>query len=187
VIRDIPTRWLLLIAFLGAGLLPLMTVALVSYGTGRAELKRQAVRQLESVRDIKRAQLSRYFDERRRDVNLLACDPYLVEAFVELGQVFRAEGGAAGGRLTGHDRRQFDAPPGYRTVHDRHFPYLRRFVEQRGYYDLLLLDAQSGETVFSIEKERDFAAAVADQPTALRDVWRTVTQSRRGFLSDTRP
>ena len=87
----------------------------------------------------------------------------------------------------GRDRRQFEAPVSYRTVHDRHFPYLARFVEQRGYYDLLLLEAQSGETVFSIEKERDFAAVIADQPTALRDVWRKVVDSQREFLSDTRP
>jgi two-component system, cell cycle sensor histidine kinase and response regulator CckA len=187
VIRDIPTRWLLLLAFLCAGLLPLMTVALVSYGTGRSELRRQAVRQLESVRDNKRAQLTRFFKERRRDVDLLARDPYLLAAFTELEQSFRASGGAGGGRFTGHDRRRFKAPESYLAVHGRHYPYLSRFVDQRGYYDLLLLDGKNGEICFSVEKERDFAAVVAEQPTALRDVWREVIHRRREVLSDTRP
>jgi signal transduction histidine kinase/CheY-like chemotaxis protein len=187
VIRDIPTRWLLLLAFLGAGLLPLMTVALVSYGTGRGELKQQSFRQLESVRNIKKAQLGRFFDERRRDVDLLSRDPYMLEAFLELEQAFRAEGGAAAGRFAGHNRRTFGAPVSYRAVHDRHFSYLARFVDQRGYYDLLLLDAVHGETCFSVEKERDFAAVVGEQPTALREVWRDVLRERREVLSDTRP
>ena len=187
MIRDIPTRWLLLIAFLCAGLLPLMTVALISYGTGRSELKQQAFRQLESVRNIKRAQLTRFFDERRLDVDLLAQDPYLLEAFADLDQAFRAEGGAAGQRFAGRDHRRFDAPATYRAIHDRHFSYLSRFVDQRGYYDMLLLDASNGESLFSVEKERDFAVRVADQPTALSDVWRAVVRDRRTVLSDTRP
>ncbi len=187
MIRELPTRWLLLVGFLGAGLLPLMTVALISYGTGRRELKAQAFRQLESVRSMKGAQLARYFDERRRDVDLLARDPYLVSAFLELDEALAAAGGAAGGHLLGETHRHFTAPPGYRAVHDRHAPYLTRFVDQRGYYDLLLLGAADAETCFSVEKERDFAAVVADEPTALRDVWREVVQGRRVFLSDTRP
>jgi len=187
VIRDIPTRWLLLVAFLCAGLLPLMTVALVGYGSGRTELRRQAGRQLESVRDMKRAQLARFFKERRRDVDLLARDPYLLAAFSELEQAFHAAGGTGGGRFAGHDRRRFEAPDGYLAVHNRHYPYLSRFVDQRGYYDLLLLAGPNGETCFTVEKERDFAVVVADQPTALRDVWREVVRSRHVVLSDTRP
>ena len=187
MIRDVPTRWLLLIAFLAAGLLPLMIVALVSYGTGRAELKQQAFRQLESVRNIKRAQLGRFFDERRRDVVVLSRDPYMIEAFGELESAFRAAGGAAEAGIAGHDHRHFEAPEAYRAVHDRHFPFLSRYVDQLGYYDLLLLDASSGESVFSVEKERDFAALVADQPTVLRDVWLEVMQGKREVLSDTRP
>jgi signal transduction histidine kinase len=187
VIRDIPTRWLLLLSFLGAGLLPVMIVALVSYGTGRAELKQQAFRQLESVRNIKRAQLARFFDERRRDVVVLSRDPYMLDAFTELEGAFRAEGGASGKHFAGEDRRAFQAPDSYRAVHDRHFPFLSHYVDQLGYYDLLLLEASSGEVCFSVEKERDFAAVVADQPTALRDVWREVAGGKRAVLSDTRP
>ncbi|HEY3451268.1 MAG TPA: response regulator [Myxococcales bacterium] len=161
--------------------------ALVSYGAGRAELKEQAFRQLESVRDIKAAQLGRFFDERRRDVDLLARDPYLLSAFRELDAAFRVDGGAAGGHFSGGDKRNFEAPAAYRAVHDRHFAYLSRFVDRRGYYDLLLLDAGSGEVCFSVEKERDFAAAIPGQPTALREVWLEVLRTRGEVLSDTRP
>ncbi|MGC4118017.1 MAG: response regulator [Myxococcales bacterium] len=172
---------------MAAGLLPLSVVALVSYGAGRAELKGQAFRQLESVRDIKAAQLGRFFDERRRDVDLLARDPYLRSAYQELLASFRAEGGAAGGRFSGGDKRRFEAPAAYREVHERHFGYLSRFVDRRGYYDLLLLDAEGGEVCFSVEKERDFAAAIPGQATALREVWLQVLASRAEVLSDTRP
>ncbi len=186
MIRDIPTRWLLLIAFLGAGLLPLMIGALVSYGTGRAELKHQAFRQLESVRSIKRTQLDRFFEERRRNLVLLAHDPYLIDAFEDLDRAYRAGGGASGAAFAGHDARRFDAPAAYRSVHDRHFPFLSRYVDQLGFYDLLLLDPARGEVCFSVQKERDFGTAVADQPSALRDAWHRVVNGEREVLSDTR-
>ncbi|MFH0900383.1 MAG: ATP-binding protein [Pseudomonadota bacterium] len=182
-----PTRFLLLLGFLAAGMLPVAIVALVSYSASRSELKARAFRQLESVRDIKRAQLEQFFEERRRDVELLAGDPYLVVAAAELEQVYRDAGGAAAGRLRGLDGRRFEAPLPYRTVHDRHYPYLARFIDELGYHDLLLLDAESGETCFSVAKESDFAAPANRQPDALHEVWRRATAEGSYVLSDLQP
>ncbi|MBI5489620.1 MAG: response regulator [Deltaproteobacteria bacterium] len=187
MIRDIPTRGLLLLGFLVAGLAPLIAVALIGYSAGRDALAAQAFRHLESARDIKKEQLARFFDERLADVRVLARDPYLVAAFGELDAAFHSEGGAAGGLFRGQDHRRFTAPAGYRAVHDRHFGYLAGFVAEKRYYDLLLLGAASGETCFSVEKESDFAVVVAGQPTALREVWRRALVERRAVLSDTRP
>ena len=187
MLRNIHTRALLLAGFLIAGLLPLIVVTLMSYEAGRHELKAQAFQHLESVRDIQRDQVSRFFEARRHDVAILARDPTLILAFGDLCAAYREAGGAASGTLVGRDHRRFDAPPGYRKIHDRHLPFLSRYVDELGYYDLLLLDAPDGETCFSVEKERDFAAVVARQPTALRDVWQEAVERRSVALSDTRP
>ncbi|MBI5160111.1 MAG: response regulator [Micrococcales bacterium] len=187
MLRDIPIRALLVVGFLAAGLLPLMMVAIVSYEASRSELKKQAFRQLESARTLEKAGVERFFDRRVRDVSVLAHDPTLRAAFDELCAAYRSAGGAAGHRLAGHDRGRFDAPASYRQVHDRHLPFFARYVEELGFYDLLLLDATNGETCFSVEKESDFAAVVAEQHTALADVLREVRSGKGEVLSDTRP
>ena len=187
MVRDIPTRALLVLGFLAAALVPLLIVALVSYEASRAALKTQAFRQLESTRALKKAEIERSFSDRVHDVTQLARDPYVTAAFNELCAAYHASGGAAGRALVGHDRRAFEAPASYRVVHDRHAPYFEGLVDEQGYYDVLLLDAKSGESCFSVQKESDFAAVVASQPTSLRDVFRDATDHRRAALSDTRP
>jgi signal transduction histidine kinase/ActR/RegA family two-component response regulator len=176
----------LVLGFLAAALVPLIVVALVSYEASRSALKAQAFRQLESARTLKKDGIERSFRERARAVSVLTRDPYVAQAFGELCGAYRAAGGAASRRIAGHDRRRFEAPAAYREVHDRHFPYLAGYVDEQGYYDLLLLDAATGESCFSVQKESDFAAAVGTDPTALGDLWRSVTRERRAAVSDTR-
>ena len=183
MLRDIPTRALLIAGFLAAGLLPVMVVALLSLSAGKAELKHQAFAQLESVRNIKRGQIESFFEQRARIVTLLASDPYLADAFAELSGAFHAQGGAAGGHFAGHDHGQFEAPPSYRAVHDRHAAFFARYVDALGFYDLLLVEA-GGETCFSVKKESDFAAVAG---SSLREVWEGALRERRAVLSDTRP
>jgi signal transduction histidine kinase/ActR/RegA family two-component response regulator len=187
VLRDVPTRLLLVAGFLAAALVPLLFVALVSYEASRGALKQAAFAQLESTRTLEQAAIERAFEARLHEASVLAADPYVATAFDELCAAYRSAGGAAGRAVIGHDRRRFDAPADYRAVHDRHAPYLSRWVDEQGYYDLLLLDAKNGETCYSVQKESDFAQVVAEQPTSLRDVWREVTATRKPALSDTRP
>ena len=82
--RDIPLKWLLIAAFLLAGLLPVMVWTIASYEIGRTRLKEQAFRQLESVRDLKKAQVERFFVDRIQDARTLAGDPSVRAAFTNL-------------------------------------------------------------------------------------------------------
>jgi signal transduction histidine kinase len=185
VLRDLPSRLLLLLGFLLAGLVPVMLVALMAYSSSEEALRRQALLQLESVRDIKRAQVERFFSERVGDAEVMARDPYLADAFSDLCTAFHTEGGSAGNRFAGHAAGRFDAPEAYRQVHGQHHGFLRLFTERHGFYDMLLLDGATGEVCYSVLKERDFARPAEAQPS-LRDAW---LAARRGetVLSDTRP
>jgi signal transduction histidine kinase/ActR/RegA family two-component response regulator len=186
VLRNLPTRVLLLIGCLAAALGPLVVVAFVSYEASRAALKAQAFRQLESARTLKKEQIERAFRERGRAVSVLVRDPYLAQAFGEICAAYREEGGAASRAFAGHDQRRFDAPAAYRAVHDRHYPYFAAYVDEQGYYDLLFVDARTGECCFSVEKETDFATAISEQPTSLGDAWRRVMAGGHVEVSDTR-
>ena len=72
----------LITSFLGCGLVPMAVVAVVSYTTadsgmtdiqsqGSTDLEQKAYNQLVALRDVKKAQLERYFAERRGDMGVL--------------------------------------------------------------------------------------------------------------------
>jgi GAF domain-containing protein len=45
----------------------------------------------------------------------------------------------------------------YSRVHARYHPILRNFLEKFGYYDIFLIDAETGDMIYSVFKEVDFA------------------------------
>ena len=48
----------------------------------------------------------------------------------------------------------------YSKVHALYHPILRNFLEKFGYYDIFLLDATTGDMLYSVFKEVDFATSL---------------------------
>jgi signal transduction histidine kinase/ActR/RegA family two-component response regulator len=183
-LRDVPLRILLVAGFLLSGLLPLMAVALLGLSAAGRELHEQAFRQLESVRDIKKSQLERFFDERVALIEAIAADPATAEALAAF-EVAIAPGDPG---LAGHGRGRFDAPPAYRAAHDELAGRFATYAEKGGFYDLFLLDAARGFTFFTVAKEADFGVEIgADGASPLAEVWRIAAAGTRSAVSDTRP
>ena len=68
----------------------------------------------------------------------------------------------------------FDNDSAYDTVHAQLHPLAGKFVTERGYYDLFLIDA-AGNIAYTVEKEDDFATNLLTGPyrdTGLGDVFR---------------
>ena len=187
MLRDIPVKALIIIGFLITGLIPVMIVALIGFNTSKVELKKQAFNQLESIRNIKKAGIERFFARCIADTQILAQDPFVRQAFTALNTALKESGGVAGGKLKGFAREQYDAPAAYKKIHDQYFPFFKEYIRLYGYYDLLLLDPLAGDTSFSVKKETDFAARVSKVSSSLHDVWQGAMQTRRVTLSDTRP
>jgi methyl-accepting chemotaxis protein len=72
-----------------------------------------------------------------------------------------------------------DASP-YNDVHGRVHPVIRSYLEQFGYYDIFLVDAATGNVLYSVFKEVDFASSLLDGPyakTSLGEVFRRASTS----------
>lgn len=52
----------------------------------------------------------------------------------------------------------------YSAVHAEYHPVFRKLLEEFGYYDLFLVDLDSGAIVYSVYKEVDFATGLIDGP-----------------------
>ncbi len=54
----------------------------------------------------------------------------------------------------------------YSQLHDRYHPHIRDFLKKFGYYDIFLVDPDSGDIVYSVFKELDYSTSLIDGPYA---------------------
>lgn len=52
----------------------------------------------------------------------------------------------------------------YNTAHKNYHPVLRSFLERFGYYDIFLIDCETGNVVYTVYKETDFATSLNAGP-----------------------
>jgi methyl-accepting chemotaxis protein len=175
------------ILFSLAAILPFLIMSQQAVRTARQSFIQDRFAQLESIREIKKNQIERYFAERMSDISVLADNPFIRQAFKDLDAAFRKAGGVAGGNFTGLTKGQFKAPDTYISVHDKYFNTLKYYIEQYGYYDMFLMDPEYGDVSFTVAKESDFGQRTRDIDSSLRDVWHIAAVEGLTALSDTKP
>ncbi|MDP3481229.1 MAG: methyl-accepting chemotaxis protein [Desulfoprunum sp.] len=183
--KNIKIQPKLICLFILVALVPLALTGWWSARLSKQALHTKSHDQLESIREIKRVQVESFFNDRLRDVKVLANTPNIAEAFKALDASMKNEGGA-GASFKGLNNGKFEAPAAYQAVHGRYFPTLQFYLEQYGYYDLFLMDADQGLVCFTIAKEGDFAQKTAEIDSSLKDVW-NAAKSGKVTLSDTKP
>lgn len=81
----------------------------------------------------------------------------------------------------------------YSKVHRKYHDAFRAIVKKFGYYDLYLIDYESGRQVYDVAKDRDFATSMRAGPYANSNLARVVKQCERTdkpndvFFSDFEP
>ena len=186
MLRDIPLKIILVCGFLYSGLAPLLVTVLLMLSTTKAELKDQAFRQLESVRDIKKNELQRFFDEKVRQIDVLVHDPF-VQAAIRDFSAASGKYAASGSGLTGYGNAGFDASAAYREAHGRYAGFFNRYAGSYGYDELFLMDPEHGYTFFTVKKGPDFGMRIDEIDSGLRDAWLSAARDGRIAVSETRP
>lgn len=187
MLKDVSIKLLLVFSFLVSGLIPIMIVSLIGYNAARVELKNQAFRQLESVRDIKKEQIKNFFSERINNISVFARDPFIISAYKDLKTAFEEAGGIENNRFRGFRDEIYNAPESYKKIHDKYFSIIKFMVGQYAYYDFFLIDPIYGDTLFTLSKESDFGIRIGNVSSSLRDVWIKSSREKRIALSDTKP
>jgi methyl-accepting chemotaxis protein len=78
----------------------------------------------------------------------------------------------------------------YSQLHAQYHPVLRDYLQKFGYYDIFLVDSETGKIVYSVFKELDFATSLTDGPyahTNFADAFRaanTATSADAAVFSD---
>lgn len=220
-----------LVAFLSAGLLAILSVAIISYEVADVALEEEAFNKLTAVREIKAAQIEDYFDTIRKqvltfsesetvifamrdfkksfhnltsDLRVKDVSPYKakVSGFINTkflpkykdttgksvsGSEFMARSSEAmilqslyiadNPNPLGSKHQLDKANDGseYSKHHAEYHPIIRDYLEKFGYYDIFLIDHRTGEIVYSVFKEADYATSLKNGPygnTNFADVFR---------------
>ena len=72
----------------------------------------------------------------------------------------------------------------YSEIHRNFHPIYRNFIERFDYYDIFLIDAETGNVLYTVEKETDFATNVFNGPYASSNLADVVRKASRGRNPD---
>lgn len=112
-----------------------------------------------------------YFQEMRSDVKIVASSPMVQKALIAFSRSWTMMGGDSAEKLKRLYVEESPFPKGekyqldrseqdgsaYGQIHEAYHPWFREFVLEKGYEDLILVNA-TGDVVYSVYKEADYAA-----------------------------
>ncbi len=153
----------LVLAFLLIGIVPLGAVGWLSMNEAETALEAQAFNQLVSLRDVKTNQIKNYFAERLGDVSVLSTNPTVIEAMAEYSVAYEAG-------VSSDD---------YKAVDSRFSPWLTQYEKEYGYYDLFLIDV-SGDIIYTVEREADFATNLVNGKYADQNIATLFKRAQQG-------
>ena len=178
----------MMMAFLGIGLLPIFIVSVIAFVVSKDALSSQVFRDLASVRDVKTAQVTNFFKERKTDLNILleTVDSLRDVAFDKLRSVQENKKALIEHRF--EDLRKnvlylsksvlllqalkdfgstIDGKGNFDWIlynffeREKYASSLREFVSLYDFYDLMLLSPK-GQVLYSVKKEADLGMNLFD-------------------------
>ncbi len=72
----------------------------------------------------------------------------------------------------------------YSTLHEKYHPAVRSYLEKFGYYDIFLVDPQTGDIVYSVFKELDYTTSLIDGPYAQTNFGRAFRAANQAGQKD---
>ncbi len=178
----------LLIAFLAVGVLPFAIISLIAVWKAGDALSEQAFNQLTMVREIKKAQIERFFDERQGDMGVLleTVNSLQDEAESKLRAVQQLKKSQVEDyfqAMTAQLRSLRDDPfirqalydfdrsfedsgdrvltADYLRLAERYDPRMRAIMERYGWYDIFLIH-EDGDVVYTVARESDLGMVIPD-------------------------
>ncbi|MEM7727797.1 MAG: methyl-accepting chemotaxis protein [Pseudomonadota bacterium] len=179
-IKSMATR--VTVAIIAFGLMTATITAGLSYLQARQSITEISEAKLDAVLSSKIMAFEDLVAEIDRDIQTQATNPAVQDAVQAFSQSWAALDGNPKDALqsayiknnphpVGSKENLNKAPDGsaYSDVHAAYHPFFRTLLQDRGYYDIFLFD-MSGNLVYSVFKETDFATNLKSGPYATTDL-----------------
>jgi len=139
-----------------------------------ATLRDEATRKLEAIQETKAAQIEMYFQERFGDITVLASNDTVAAAAVDMETAFESEGDKVGG-------------PAWKALKEQYGPWLKRYKEEYGYYDLFLI-AADGDILYTAEEESDLGMNILETGLRTSSLGKCFEKAQKGpAIADFQP
>jgi methyl-accepting chemotaxis protein len=177
-LKNIKMKPKLIALFLIVGIVPLVWVGWSARATADKSLMEKSYDQLQAVRDIKKAQIESFFEEREGDAKIFSSMIFVSEAIETLDALSKEakNNGFFGKRL-------LDYEP-YKTAFEKYYPFIDNYQKTYGYYDVFLFSPNSGRVLFSIAKEDDFGTELKSESTHLAKAWQQMKRENTIRFTD---
>lgn len=154
----------------GFSLIACIITAVAAYIIAANELTASAQSKLSALGEARKATLQSYLNSIREDLVVIAKNDAAIMALTELTPAFDEFGNGASETLQGlyitnnahptgekHKLNYADDGSNYSEAHERYHPWLRKLLEERGYYDIFLVN-NDGDVIYTVFKELDYAS-----------------------------
>ena len=224
--RSIKLSTKLFLILICVGLIPFSLIGIISLLKSSSALEKQAFAHLKSIRELKKNQVLRYFQNVENQIITFSENKMIIEAMREFRLAFsqfREENSINSNLLNSFKKELFsyyendfvkeyskqngetksditklfgkldndsislqyfyikanENPLGskdtlnkagdkskYSNLHGKYHPIIRSYLKKFGYYDIFLIDSQTGDIVYSVFKELDYSTSLIDGPYA---------------------
>jgi methyl-accepting chemotaxis protein len=192
-------KFLLPAVIIGAALSASIAVGTGNYFAAQSTIQDASEKRLKSTLKSRAGVLQKYLKSIQQDLAFQAQNPAIFDALHDFSKAWKTVPGNKTTHLhklyiednpnpTGQKEKLDFAKDGsdYSIAHKKHHSYLRKFLQERGYYDVFLFDTK-GNLVYTVFKELDFATNLTTgkwKDTDLGNAFRAaLNQPRQGKFS----
>ncbi len=162
---DLAKRLILFTVF--STLLVALSISLPTYFSGKNIIYETTEKQIEIIRESKKQELEEYFKAKINDVKIFRKGYFVTEGFIELRNAFeeycknsdidKCMDDFRKIYLANNNKTGFSSDTSnYTKVLKKISPYFSAVVKEKKYYDLFLIDAKTGNILFTDAKEDDY-------------------------------
>ncbi len=179
IFKNMPISRKLIIFFLLVGVIQLTDVGELSYTEGKSAIKDLVFTRLTATRDANKQQSTDYFGFIENQIMTLSEDKMTIQAMKEFNDAFSELGDGDWNRSmivaqklyiydnlnpTGDKDLLNFATDGskYSELHKKYHPTFRNYINNFGYYDMFLVNADNGHIVYTVFKKLDYGTSLID-------------------------
>lgn len=155
----------------------------ISVSKSKSALLKDSYSSLTMVRDMKKNQIEKFFDERIGDINVLARSKDLEHLVVELISTHNELGVGDKEPYPVNDKMALEKTAPYEE-------FFQSYMSDYGYYDVFVICAKHGHVMYSAAKESDLGANLLHghlKESGLAKVFKKALQNNRPTFSDMEP
>ncbi len=174
----------LIIALLTVGLIPFVIIGISSYNSSSTALSNEAAAKLEMARDLKKSQISTYFDMLAKNLSTVTENRHIHTMLDELVALHTKHKVGANENyfITGHDD--------VKKVYAQYDPYFKKFMQENELYDLFVVCAKHGHVMYTGAKESDLGENIkigSLRSSGLGEAWKEAIASNGMHITDMAP